>query len=291
MTTTFDISWGFFTLLAWGGADYLARTSSVRTGSLNTAFFVQAIGWVLPALYLGISLTISGTDRDIDWATLARLVPLTAVLLGVGYSIYYRGLEVGSVSVVSAVTSAWLLVSVLLTTFFFDEVITSSQWALILTVTGGIALLSIHRAALHGTGTGFWYGVGAMAFLGGAFALWKPLTEAGGPFLAVVLVRGLSSIVTLALLRLREMPIIWPAGSTRWLLLGAAALDALGYIIYNMGLDRASLAITAPLAAAHPLGTIALAWWLLRERPGRLQVVGISVTLAGVIALSAIAVV
>ncbi|MDA1215786.1 MAG: EamA family transporter, partial [Chloroflexi bacterium] len=127
MTTTFDISWGFFTLLAWGGADYLARTSSVRTGSLNTAFFVQAIGWVLPALYLGVSLTVSGVDRDIDWTALARLAPLTAVLLGLGYGIYYRGLEVGSVSVVSAVTSAWLLVGVLLATFFFDEVITSPQ--------------------------------------------------------------------------------------------------------------------------------------------------------------------
>lgn len=289
MITTFDISWGFFTLLAWGGADYLARSSSVRTGSLNTAFFVQAIGWVLPALYLGVSLTVSGADRDIDWAALARLAPLTAVLLGVGYSVYYRGLEVGSVSVVTAVTSAWLLVSVLLAIAFLGEAVTTPQWALILTVTGGIVLLSLQRGVMHGNGTGFWYGVGAMAFLGGAFALWKPLTEAGGPFLAVVLVRGLSSLVTLALVRLREMPIIWPGGSTRWLLLGAAALDALGYITYNVGLDRASLATTAPLAAAHPLGTIALAWWLLRERPGRLQVVGIAITIAGVVALSAIA--
>ena len=64
--------------------------------------------------------------------------------------------------------------------------------------------------------------------------------------MAVVLVRGLASIVTLALVRLREMPIIWSGGSTRWLLLGAAALDALGYITYNVGLDRSSLAITAP---------------------------------------------
>ena len=289
MTTTFDISWGLFTLLAWGAADYLARSGSVRTGSLNTAFFVQAIGWVLPALYLGVSLVVSGTDRDVDWATLAHLAPLTAVLLGVGYSVYYRGLEVGSVSVVSAVTSAWLLVSVLLATVFFDEAVTSPQWALILAVTAGIVLLALQRGALHGNGTGFWYGVGAMLFLGAAFALWKPLTEAGGPFMAVVLVRALSSMVTLALVRFRKMPIIWPGGSTRWLLLGAAALDALGYITYNVGLDRASLTVTAPLAAAHPLGTIALAWWLLRERPGRIQMIGLAITIAGVVALSAIA--
>jgi drug/metabolite transporter (DMT)-like permease len=289
LTTTFDISWGFFTLLAWGGADYLARTSSVRTGSLNTAFFVQAIGWVLPALYLGISLAISGTDRDIDWPTLARLVPLTAVLLGVGYSIHYRGLEVGSVSVVSAVTSAWLLISVLLAALFLDEAVTSLQCELILVVTAGIVLLSLQRGVIHGNGTGFWYGAGAMAFFGTAFVLWKPLTEAGGPFLAVVLVRLLSSIVALGLVRLRKMPIIWPDGSTSWMLLGAAALDALGYITLNVGLDRSSLTITAPLAVAHPLGTIALAWWLLRERPSRAQAAGMTIVIAGVIALSAIA--
>ena len=119
----------------------------MRTGSLNTAFLVQAIGWILPALYLGMSLIVSGVDSDIDWAALARLAPLTAVLLGVGYIVHYRGLEVGSVSVVSAVTSAWLLISVLLAALFLDEAVTSPQWALILGVTGGIVLLSLQRGS------------------------------------------------------------------------------------------------------------------------------------------------
>jgi drug/metabolite transporter (DMT)-like permease len=237
----------------------------VLPGSLNTAFFVQAIGWMLPALYLGMSLIVSGVDSDIDWATLARLAPLTAVLLGVGCIVHYWGMEVGSVSVVSAVTSAWLLISVLLAALFLDEAVTSPQWALILVVTAGIVLLSRQQGVMCGNGTGFWYGVGAMAFFGTAFVLWKPLTEAGGPFLPVVLVRGLSSVVTLGLVRLRKMPVIWPDGSTRWMLLGTAVLDALGYITLNVGLARVSLTIIAPLGAAHPLGTIALAWWLLKS--------------------------
>ena len=80
-----------------------------------------------------------------------------------------------------------------------------------------------------------------------------------------------------------------PAGAGWWLLLGAALLDAAGYVAYNVGLDRAPLALIAPLGASHPLVTIALALVLLRELPTRTQAAGIALTLAGVITLSSLA--
>jgi drug/metabolite transporter (DMT)-like permease len=65
-------------------------------------------------------------------------------------------------------------------------------------------------------------------------------------------------------------------------------LDAAGFVTYNIGLDRAPVVLIAPLAAAHPLGTIALAMLILRERPGRFQAIGITLTLIGVVALSVV---
>ena len=71
-----------------------------------------------------------------------------------------------------------------------------------------------------------------------------------------------------------------------WVLIAAGLLDAAGFVAYNIGLDRASVVVMAPIAAAHPLATIVLAMVVLRERPKLFQAIGIVVTLIGVIALS-----
>ena len=283
-----DISWGILTLLVWGVADFLVRIVAVRIGSASTAFFVQAIGLVVPGTAFMV-LVLSSSVGDVDWATVAWLAPLTAVLIGFAYAIYYTGLERGSVSVVSSVASAWLLVSVLVAALILNETVSWQQGGLIAVVLAGILTIGLQPGDGRGESSGIGYGLTAMVLLGVALALWKPLTEAAGPFLAVLTARALGSMVTLGFMRLRSIVLTFP--SSRFgvlMLLGAASLDAAGFVTYNIGLDRAPVVLIAPLAAAHPLGTIALAMLILRERPGRFQAMGIALTLAGVVALSAV---
>jgi drug/metabolite transporter (DMT)-like permease len=225
----------------------------------------------------------------VDWATVGWLAPLTAVLVGFAYAIYYTGLERGSVSVVSSVASAWLLVSVVVAALVLDETVSWRQGGLIALVLLGILTIGLQPGDERGKSSGIGYGLTAMVLLGVALALWKPLTEAAGPFLAVLTARALASMVTLSFMRARSIALRFP--STRFgisVLLGAAGLDAAGFVTYNIGLDRAPVVLIAPLAAAHPLGTIALAMLVLRERPGRFQALGITLTLIGVVALSVV---
>jgi drug/metabolite transporter (DMT)-like permease len=283
-----DISWGILTLLAWGVADFLVRVVAMRIGSVSTAFFVQAIGLVVPGVAFAILVLSSGAG-DVDWITVGWLAPLTAVLVGFAYAIYYTGLERGSVSVVSSVASAWLLVSVVVAALVLNETVSWRQGGLIALVLLGILTIGLQPGDGRGKGSGIGYGLTAMVLLGVALALWKPLTEAAGPFLAVLTARALGSLVTLSFMRARSIALRFP--STRFgisVLLGAAGLDAAGFVTYNIGLDRAPVVLIAPLAAAHPLGTIALAMLILRERPGRFQAIGITLTLIGVVALSVV---
>jgi drug/metabolite transporter (DMT)-like permease len=283
-----DISWGVLTLLVWGIADFLVRVVAVRIGSVSTAFFVQVIGLAVPGVALAVLLLSSGLG-DVAWPTVAWLAPLTALLAGFAYVIYYTGLERGSVSVVSSVASAWLLVSVLVAALALGETVSVEQRVLIGVVLAGILTIGVQPGSGNGKNSGIGYGLAAMVFLGVALALSKPLTEAAGPFLAVLTVRALASMVTLGLMRARSTALTWP--STRlgvWVLVGAASLDAAGFVTYNIGLERAPVVLIAPLAAAHPLGTIVLAMLVLRERPGRFQAIGIALTLIGVVALSAV---
>lgn len=283
-----DISWGILTLLVWGVADFLVRVVAVRIGGISTAFFVQAIGLIVPGMAFGVLVLSSGTGET-DWATILWLAPLTAALAGSAYAIYYTGIERGSVSVVSSVASAWLLVSVLVAALVLNETVGWEQSVLIGVVLLGILTIGFQPRSDERGASGMGYGLTAMVFLGVALALWKPLTEAAGPFLAVLLARALASVVTFGFMKARALALVWP--STRFgvlILLAAAGLDAAGFVTYNIGLDRSPVVLIAPLAAAHPLGTIALAMLVLRERPGRFQAAGIVITLIGVVSLSVV---
>jgi drug/metabolite transporter (DMT)-like permease len=246
----------------------MARGISLRIGSLSSAFLVQTIGLVIPVVALAAVLAVSGIGTDVDWAWLAHTAPLTALFIGLGYAVYYTGLERGSVSIASTMTSARLLVAVVIAAVAFSEHVDLTQALLIAAVMAGIVMLALKRGATRQGSTGVGYGIASMLLLGSAFAMWKPLTEAGGPLLAVVSVRALSSLVVLAYVGARRVRPAWPGapGGVR-LLFVAAFLDAGGFVAYNMGLDSAPLTVIAPIAAAHPLATIVLARCCSRSGP------------------------
>ena len=282
-----DMVWGFLSLAAWGVADFLGRQSSVRIGSFPTALYVQFTGLALPTVVLAAQATLQGVDSPADLRTAAWLGPALGFTIAAAYLVYYRGLAIGKVSVVTAVASAWLAVSVLLAWLLLGEVIAPPQWGLIGAITCGILMLSA-RGTTKGNGqTGFWYGVGAMLTIGMAAALLKPLSLATTPILAILV----SKISTLALLLVvalvQRAPVSWPGKGSRRIVAAAGLLDSFAFIAYTIGVSTGSVFIVAPISAAHPIVTMTLAWIFLHERPARFQALGIAITMAGVLVLSA----
>ncbi|HIM55383.1 MAG TPA: DMT family transporter, partial [Candidatus Latescibacteria bacterium] len=207
-------------------------------------------------------------------------------LLGAAYAVYYTGLQRGSVAVVTGVGSGWLVVSVLIAVLAFGEALTAAQTLAIVLMLGGVALISTQRTVASGGPSGLGWGVLAMLTLGGALAMWKPLTEAAGPAVSVLVVRLIAAGSLYVYFRVRGGRPRLPLGSGTWRILAAAALDGAGFVAYNIGLDGAPLTVIAPLAAAHPLATIALAAVLLRERLTLAQGAGVGLTVSAVMALS-----
>ena len=232
---------------------------------------------------------------SVNWPTLALWAPLTGAALGVGYLVYYTGLARGAVTVVSSATSAWLAVTVLIAVALFGERTSPGQLALMAAILVGILLLSagpLTGSRLTGSGisSGVPWGLGAMLGIGVAMALFDPATAAAGPMLAVLVVRALSAVPTYAFARARRIPVRLPAGRDGWSLLAAVGiLDAAGYVGYNLGVASAPVSLVAPIAAAHPVATIALAVIINHERPHATQWAGATLTIAATIALSAYA--
>ena len=127
-----------------------------------------------------------------------------------------------------------------------------------------------------------------MIFMGISTLLFKYLVEAAGAMLTSLI----GSIVSVVLLWLwihrSNVTLSLPAKQGLHILIAAGLLDVGGVLSLLVGLTQAPIFIVAPLAAAHPIVTMSLAWIFLRERLLVLQWIGVALTLVGIITLSAI---
>ena len=243
------------------------------------------IGLALPLAF--VAAEVATGRLTIDASAFALWAPLTGAALGLGYLAYYTGLARGAVTVVSSAASAWLAVTVLIVSALFGETVGISQLALIAAILLGIVLLSIGPLTGSDVRSGLPWGLGAMLGIGVAMALFDHATAAGGPMLAVFAVRAISAVPAFVLARASREPIRRPGHLSGWvLLITVGVVDAAGYVGYNIGVASAPVSLVAPIAAAHPLVTIALAVAINRERPRATQWAGASLIVASTVALS-----
>ena len=125
-----------------------------------------------------------------------------------------------------------------------------------------------------------------MLILGIVAALFKPLVLATGPIPATVFAKIVTIVGFMLLATILRIPIRLPALHNLPMLAAAAIFDSGGYIFYSFGLWSAPIYIVAPIAAAHPLATMSLAWKFTHERPSKIQTTGILITISGVLSLS-----
>ena len=277
--------WAFLALLGWGCADYLARSASERFGSVSVTLLTLAIGLAAPLPF--VLVEISQGSLTVDWSELAVWGLVTGAFLGVAYLVYYTGLQRGSVTVVSTAASAWLAVTVVIAVVVFGESLSLGQVGFMAVILVGILMLSAGRVTEAGVKTGLTWGLGAMLAIGVALGFMDQVTEAAGPMLAVLVVRAVSIVPTYAFVRLKRVNVRLPTDRRGWTLLVAVGLlDAGGYVAYNLGVDSAPVAVIAPIAAAHPVATIALAVALSRERPHALHWAGAAAAIGATIGLS-----
>lgn len=275
--------WGFASMFAWGVGDMLGRYAALRLGSQYVALMVLGLGIAPPLLmWLSQGATYSA-QTGVDFVALTAL---SGLLFSLAYVVFYQGLERGLVSIVSPLSASYLVVTTILTAIFFDEVVGPIKWLLIFIILTGIVLTSTSGKGYRSI-SGLWYGITTMMVFGVAFTLWKPIVEGVGPFLAVVSVRLMATVFLGIYIKARRTVRLPFNKRTGVLVIGAGVLDSLGFVAFNLGIERNPVSVIIPIAAAYPVVTVAMAWVFLRERVPRIQMVGIATVLGGVIALSA----
>ena len=189
-----------------------------------------------PLLVFPLQAYLGQLYSPIDWSTVLKLGPVLGAVLALGYVSYYRGLEIGSVSIVSGVTSAWFAVGVVLAFIFLGEGLTIYQVLVIAIIAIGIIMLSGMQISMKGKRTGFEYGLASMFFLGTATLLFKYLGNASGPIMTSFL-GSLGSVILLWIwLRISGLKVRLPEKEGLHILMVAGLLDVGGVLCMIIGL-------------------------------------------------------
>lgn len=270
--------------LCWGTADFFGGLQSRRLPTLAVALWSQAAGAVALLCVL-LSSRTAPTPAALAWGAFAGVFSGSALLL------FYRGLAVGTMSIVAPVSACGALVPVVLALVTGR---TPSVFALagIVVAIGGIALVSLQAEERPHEGGGTRRGL--MLALGAAlgFGLFyigldygsaahgsAPLWTVGGARLG-----SLGLLLSIVVAGRRGAP--WPRGRVGPVA-AVGILDTTANTLFAYASTQGNPGVVAVLGSLYPMTTVLLGRFVLAERLTRLQNVGIAVALAGVVLLSA----
>lgn len=192
----------------------------------------------------------------------------------IGLGAYYRGLALGPMGMVAAVSAVLAAGLPVLVSLLLGGGLGTVQLVGIVLALLGVTLLS--RKASQGRGG---LGLAVLAGVGfGAFFVFLGQTQAGAVFWPLVMARLVSAGVMLAL-ALRG-PGLRPQAVVPIVL--SALLDALGTVLFMVAAQTGRLAEASVLSNVYPAFTVLLALLVLRERLRMDQWWGLAATLLAV---------
>lgn len=273
---------GLGSALCFGVGDFVSQRVTRARGWLETALWLQ--GASLPLL-VAIGLLESGIP-SLDGGLLLALLGL-GLLNMIGTIGLYRSFEVGKLSVVAPIVSAFAAVTVLLAVLLGKPPTLPVLFGLAVTLFG-VVLTSVARdgpprngrASLQrGAGIG-WAMMGALGF-GAAFYFLDDAVSHLGPVWPLVALRVVGIPLLYLFLRSRGKRLGTPTGL--WpLVVAGTLLDIGGLVGYTAGIRVGNVAVVAVLASLYSVVTVYLARRRLEESLASWQWVGILAILSGV---------
>jgi drug/metabolite transporter (DMT)-like permease len=271
---------GLSSALVYGASDFLGGLASRRITPLLVSFVSQLAALLIAAVATFVS--------NPHWSVSTVVLGIVAgVAGGIGTWAFYASLAIGPMSVVSPGVAMIYAVVPAIVGFAIGERIAVLGYVALAVVVVAAVLLAMPRQSdpIRVTPRAVLLGsVAGLGFAGYIIAIDRTPTDSGlAPLLvdlfvatvlygAVLLInRARSGSAELAGIRNRT-------GLVQAVLAGV--LLAAGNILLVIGLHLGELAVMGVLNALYPLGTVILAFFVLRERLSLLQTLGIVLALA-----------
>lgn len=272
----FGIAAGVLAAASFGAGDFAGAVAARRAGALVVVAGAHGVGLV--ALVIGAVIVRPPIS---DPAVI--LIGLAAGVAGaVGLGALYRGMSLGSMGVVTALSGAGSLAFPLIAGAILSAPITPLQLiGVACTAAAGVAAGGATRdpvgrqalvmAALAAAGFGIWY------------VLLDLAARSGDPLWALVASRASSAVLTAAIAARRFDGRTLPFR----LVVAAGLFDVGGNALYVLSRELVPIGLAAALTGLYPIGTMVLARVILGERLTRLGQIGVGLALLGIVLISA----
>ena len=263
--------------LGYGVSDFLGGLKSRTLPLLSVLLISQASALVIVA----VVVAVSGEAAPTDYLLYGALAGLSEAL---GVAALYRGLAVGTMSVVAPLGATAPVVAVAAAAVQ-GEAPSAIQGSGIALAIAGIVLISAQEERSTGrVGPSVLFGLLTALGFGGFFVGMDAASEGSVPW--ALLAARCSSIVVFGLaFALRRRPLSLEARELP-VLAGIGALIVAADSLYAIASTKGLLSVVAVLSSLYPVVTIALARLYLNERLGGVQRLGVPAALAGAAVVS-----
>jgi drug/metabolite transporter (DMT)-like permease len=267
---------GLVSSVSWGIADFLGGVASRRAAALTVVALSQSVGLLLALVVVAATRTGPPPAEDM-------LLGVAAGVSGViGLVAFYRGMAVGSISIIAPISALGALVPLAVDLVAGRTPGTLALVGMVVALAGAsLAARAPGPASRRGIGLAL---VAAVGF-GGFFAL---LGEAASESALWGLTAARLGSVPLALAAILVVgPGVALAGRTIAMVCAAGVLDASANMLFALGSQRGLVSVVAVVGSLYPVMTVVLAGSLLDERLSRLQAAGAVLALGGVVLIAA----
>ncbi|CAN5527949.1 MAG: EamA family transporter [Chloroflexi bacterium] len=266
---------GILSALSFGTGDFAGAVASRRAGALPVVAGAHGIGLV--ALLLA-AIVIRPPLPDLGSA----LIGLSAGVAGVvGLAALYRGMSLGSMGLVTALSGAGSLAIPLTVGALLGSTVAPLQLLGVGCAAGAAAAASGASRGELGRQAIQLAGLAAMGF-GAWYVLIDLAAQGGDPLWALVLSRTASAGIAFALAYGRVERSSYPLR----IVVVAGLFDVGGNALYVVASDQMPIGLAAALTGLYPIVTMLLARFVLGELLPRLGQFGVALALLGIVLIS-----
>lgn len=285
MNLTIGILLGIIAMIGWGTADFFVAKAVRKTNVFKTFIWSQIVGVIL---FLSIFFLFFKFPPISS--TTIMIILFTGFLGVISYLAFYKGLQVGKVSIISPIASCWAAVTVILSIIFLGEQLTGFQalgvsLAILGTVLASFKFHDLSKMKLRNLAAGVKYAIVAMLSWGVYFLFISFLVDELGWFLPILFIKVVAVFYLLAYSSRKRMDISFPKNVALFVLL-IGILEATAFLCFGIAVVSEYTLIVAPIGAAFPAVTIILARIFFKEILEINQKIGIISVLAGLVLLS-----
>ncbi|MEN8246006.1 MAG: DMT family transporter [Thermodesulfobacteriota bacterium] len=283
-TSIISILCGLGGMIGWGIYDFLGGVYSKQIGPFKSIFWSQLAG----SLSILALLLVFTARFDIP-VMVMFLIPVAAIVYSTGYLFFFRGFEIGNVSIVAATMNLWAVFTMLFAFIFMGQRLTPTQSLGVFMIISGVTLAALNWNEIKQHQFKLSLGVKETvigAFFFGVFWNISEIISEEIGWLPTTLFVKMGIIVFLLLFSFfmkRELSLATASAKTKLMVLLMGCIEAAAVAGVNYGLTIGDAILITPIASALSIVTITLAILFLKDRVTKLQGAGMLTAVAGII--------